>query len=123
MEIKVPEVGESVTEATVVALLKKSGDHVTKGEEIVELETDKVNSVITAPESGILELKVTLEQKVKPTETLPDTVKKVWREAGFTGFFVAWRVRYMLYLTQALFTVDIIERFENKLRGKVKSKE
>jgi 2-oxoglutarate dehydrogenase E2 component (dihydrolipoamide succinyltransferase) len=70
MEIKVPEVGESVTEATVVALLKKSGDHVTKGEEIVELETDKVNSVITAPESGILELKVTLEQKVKPTEVI-----------------------------------------------------
>jgi hypothetical protein len=64
----------------------------------------------------------TMMQKVKPTETLPDTVKKVWREAGFTGFFVAWRVRYMLYLTQALFTVDIIERFENKLRGKVKSK-
>ena len=70
MEIKVPEVGESVTEATVVALLKKSGDHVTKGEEIVELETDKVNSVITAPESGILELKVALEQKVKPTEVI-----------------------------------------------------
>ena len=36
------------------------------------------------------------------------------------GFFVGWRVRYTLYLTQALFTVDIIERFENRLRGKVK---
>ena len=57
----------------------------------------------------------TMMQKVKPTQTLGDTVLEVWREAGIKGFFVGWRVRYMLYLLQALFTVDIIERFENKL--------
>jgi hypothetical protein len=50
-------------------------------------------------------------------------VGEVYQEAGFKGFFVGWRVRYMLYLLQALFTVDIIERFENRLRGKVKKQE
>lgn len=50
-------------------------------------------------------------------------MKEVYLEAGFRGFFVGWRVRYMLYLLQALFTVDIIERFENRLRGIVKHKE
>jgi len=41
----------------------------------------------------------TMMQKVKPTGTLINTVKEVFKEAGFKGFFVAWRVRYMLYLT------------------------
>jgi Mitochondrial carrier protein len=61
----------------------------------------------------------TMMQKVKPTGTLKDTAWEVYQEAGMKGFFVGWRVRYMLYLLQALFTVDIIERFENRLRGKV----
>jgi hypothetical protein len=61
----------------------------------------------------------TMMQKAHPTATLFDTVSSVFIEAGVKGFFVAWRVRYLLYLLQALFTVDIIERFENRLRGKV----
>ena len=60
----------------------------------------------------------TMMQKALPTATLFETVTSVFKEAGIKGFFVGWRVRYMLYLLQALFTVDIIERFENKLRGK-----
>jgi Mitochondrial carrier protein len=61
----------------------------------------------------------TMMQKATPTATLFETVSSVFKEAGFKGFFVGWRVRYTLYLLQALFTVDIIERFENRLRGKV----
>jgi hypothetical protein len=62
----------------------------------------------------------TMMQKVKPTDNLQTTVRSVFREAGIKGFFVGWRVRYLLYLMQALFTVDIIERFENRLRKKQK---
>lgn len=51
-KIIVPELGESVTEATVGNWLKKVGDSVTAGEALVELETDKVNLEITANESG-----------------------------------------------------------------------
>src|SRR3990167_4181268 len=64
VEIKVPPAGESVTEATVAAILKPTGSYVSKDEEILELETDKVNQIVHAPEAGILNLSVDLEQKV-----------------------------------------------------------
>lgn len=51
-KVIVPELGESVTEATVGNWLKKVGDAVSAGEALVELETDKVNLEITANESG-----------------------------------------------------------------------
>ena len=63
-EIKVPEFGESITQAIVVALIKSSGEYVEKGEDIVELETDKVNSVISAPASGVITLSIVLEDQV-----------------------------------------------------------
>ncbi len=53
-QITVPEVGESVTEATVGDWLKHPGDFVKAGDPVVELETDKVNLEITANEDGTL---------------------------------------------------------------------
>jgi 2-oxoglutarate dehydrogenase E2 component (dihydrolipoamide succinyltransferase) len=64
LEIKVPSVGESVTEATISKILKQSGSFVQKNEEILEIETDKVNQVIVAPEPGVLTLHVNVEDKV-----------------------------------------------------------
>jgi 2-oxoglutarate dehydrogenase E2 component (dihydrolipoamide succinyltransferase) len=51
-KVIVPEIGESVVEATVGNWLKNVGDMVSAGEALVELETDKVNLEITANESG-----------------------------------------------------------------------
>lgn len=53
--IVVPELGESITEATVAQWLKKEGDHVEQDEPILELETDKVTLEVNAPASGKLE--------------------------------------------------------------------
>lgn len=53
-EIKVPELAESITEGTIAQWLKKVGEHVEKGEYIVELETDKVNLEVISEESGVL---------------------------------------------------------------------
>ena len=53
-KILVPELGESITEATVSKWLKKVGDSVEVDEAIVELETDKVNLEVPSPISGIL---------------------------------------------------------------------
>lgn len=52
--IKVPSIGESITEVTLSSQFKPSGTFVKEGEEIGELETDKVNQVIYAPSSGTL---------------------------------------------------------------------
>jgi 2-oxoglutarate dehydrogenase E2 component (dihydrolipoamide succinyltransferase) len=53
-EIKVPALGESVTEATVAKWMKKVGDAVAKDEALCELETDKVTLEVNAPAAGTL---------------------------------------------------------------------
>ena len=53
-EILVPDLGESVTEATVAKWFKKEGDAVQQDEQLVELETDKVTLEVNAPASGAL---------------------------------------------------------------------
>ena len=55
MEIKVPQLGESVAEATVAKWFKAVGETVRRDEPIVELETDKVSLEVPAAESGTLE--------------------------------------------------------------------
>jgi len=54
VEIRVPTLGESVTEATIAKWLKKAGDAVKVDEPVVELETDKVTIEVPAPAAGVL---------------------------------------------------------------------
>src|SRR3954447_4632681 len=54
VEVRVPALGESVTEATIGSWLKQEGDVVEAGEPLVELETDKVNVDVAAERSGVL---------------------------------------------------------------------
>ncbi|UYO01170.1 MAG: 2-oxoglutarate dehydrogenase complex dihydrolipoyllysine-residue succinyltransferase [Devosia sp.] len=54
-EIRVPTLGESVTEATIGQWYKKVGDSVAADEPLVELETDKVTIEVPAPAAGVLE--------------------------------------------------------------------
>ncbi len=54
-DIKVPTLGESVTEATVGQWFKKEGEAVARDEPLVELETDKVTIEVPAPSAGKLE--------------------------------------------------------------------
>jgi 2-oxoglutarate dehydrogenase E2 component (dihydrolipoamide succinyltransferase) len=56
MEIKIPEIGESILEALVANWLKEDGARVTKDEIICELETDKVNVELPAEASGTLHI-------------------------------------------------------------------
>lgn len=53
-EIKVPELAESITEGTIAEWLVKKGDHVSKGDPILELETDKVNVEVNADADGVI---------------------------------------------------------------------
>jgi len=60
IEIKVPQLPESVTDATLLAWHKKEGDTVARDENLVDLETDKVVLEVPAPASGTLqEIKIT----------------------------------------------------------------
>ena len=55
IEIKVPTLGESVTEATVAKWFKSAGDQVLADEPLVELETDKVTLEVPSPAAGKIE--------------------------------------------------------------------
>jgi len=54
-EIILPAMGEGITEATITKFLKSIGEKIEENEAIIEIATDKVDSEITAPESGTLE--------------------------------------------------------------------
>ncbi|MCC5832973.1 MAG: 2-oxoglutarate dehydrogenase complex dihydrolipoyllysine-residue succinyltransferase [Chlamydiales bacterium] len=69
-EIKVPAMGESITEAEVGSLLKPSGSAVLGEEEIIELETEKVNQVLYAPFDGTISWNVSEGDTVKIGDVL-----------------------------------------------------
>ncbi len=54
VSVKMPQLGESVTEGTITRWLKNVGDHVTADEPLVEISTDKVDTEIPSPVTGIL---------------------------------------------------------------------
>ena len=54
IDIKVPTLGESVTEATIGRWFKKAGETVAADEPLVELETDKVTQEVPSPAAGVL---------------------------------------------------------------------
>jgi len=54
VSVSMPQLGESVTEGTVTRWLKHEGDHVTADEPLLEVSTDKVDTEIPSPVSGIL---------------------------------------------------------------------
>lgn len=57
--------GESITEATVGTILKPTGSKVALDDEILELETDKVNQVLYSPQAGVVTLTVSTDEIVK----------------------------------------------------------
>jgi 2-oxoglutarate dehydrogenase E2 component (dihydrolipoamide succinyltransferase) len=65
-EIRVPTLGESVTEATIGKWFKKAGDVVAVDEPVVELETDKVTIEVPSPAAGVL-----ADVAVKEGDTVP----------------------------------------------------
>lgn len=66
IEILMPKMGESVTEATIIKWVKNEGDKVKADETIVEIATDKVDSEIPAPSDGVLVKKLCKEGDVIP---------------------------------------------------------
>jgi 2-oxoisovalerate dehydrogenase E2 component (dihydrolipoyl transacylase) len=91
--VRLPQVGESVTEAVIGKWLKKPGDHVEKFDPIVEVVTDKVSMEFPAPEAGTLTRIVYDEGATVPMGTViaemdlddPDAVVEDEREAEGAG--------------------------------------
>jgi pyruvate dehydrogenase E2 component (dihydrolipoamide acetyltransferase) len=66
VEVIMPQMGETVLEGTVNTWHRSAGDQVTEGEPLLEIGTDKVDTEIPAPATGVLS-----EIRVQPGETVP----------------------------------------------------
>lgn len=83
-EIKIPSMGESISEVVIGTLLVRSGDSVKRDQPILELETDKVNQELFAPQAGVVTLSVKQGDIVKvgqvigfiDGEALPEKAKE-----------------------------------------------
>jgi 2-oxoglutarate dehydrogenase E2 component (dihydrolipoamide succinyltransferase) len=99
IEVTVPEMGESVLEATVSHWLKKEGDYVNVGDVLVELETDKVNVEVGAKGAGVLQqIKVPeggdvkvgdvlgmIEEKAEQPKAVAEAKREEIKNAALTG--------------------------------------
>src|ERR1700712_803023 len=66
VSVTMPRLGESVTEGTVTRWLKQEGDQVTADEPLLEVSTDKVDTEVPSPASGILtSIKVAEDETVE----------------------------------------------------------
>ena len=72
-EIKIPEVGESVSEVVIAEWLKKEGDYVEVDEPICEIDSDKASFEIPSEEAGVLKILV----KEGETVAIGDTIAKI----------------------------------------------
>src|SRR5215208_6926951 len=78
VNVVMPQMGESVTEGTVVRWIRKIGDHVDRDEPLFEISTDKVDAEIPSPAAGTL-----AAIHVKEGETVPvDALVAVIAQAG-----------------------------------------
>ena len=112
IEVTVPEMGESILEATVSHWLKKEGEYVNVGDVLVELETDKVNVEVGAKGAGVLQqIKVqeaTLSGEIDTTvsfdeRAIDEIIRKAVRtgqQAGALAFQLVKRLEYGLKLVK-----------------------
>ena len=67
--VVIPQVGQSIAEATIVKWFKNVGDQIEKGEPLVEIGTDKINTEIPSPESGTIHKLLVPEGETVPILT------------------------------------------------------
>lgn len=70
IEIRLPQWGMGMQEGTVVRWLKSEGDSVTKGEDVVEVESAKVSEMVQAPADGRLVRQVAAEGETVPVQAV-----------------------------------------------------
>jgi 2-oxoglutarate dehydrogenase E2 component (dihydrolipoamide succinyltransferase) len=63
-EVKIPEIGESITSGILTTWLKEEGEAVSEGDDLFELETDKASLAIPSPSSGVLHIQVEADTEV-----------------------------------------------------------
>src|SRR5690349_15089238 len=82
MDIKIPTVGESVSEVTIGKWQKNDGDHVEADEVLVEIESDKASFELNAEEAGVLHIQAKEGSTVAVGDTIASIDTSARQEAG-----------------------------------------
>jgi 2-oxoglutarate dehydrogenase E2 component (dihydrolipoamide succinyltransferase) len=82
VELKIPVIGESVTEVTLSSWLKKDGDYVNEGEAVCEIESDKASMELPAPSAGVLKIMATAGSELKIGEKIGELDTSAAKPAG-----------------------------------------
>lgn len=77
VDIIMPQMGESVAEGTIVHWLVKEGDRIQKDQPVVEISTDKIDTEVPSPTSGILKSIIHKEDETVPVKTVIATLEEV----------------------------------------------
>ena len=85
VSVTMPQLGESVTEGTVTRWLKKEGEHVTADEPLLEVSTDKVDTEIPSPATGVLRGIVVDEDETVAVGAELAVIEDAGAEAGGRG--------------------------------------
>lgn len=88
IEVKVPVLAESVAEANLLSWHKRVGDFVKRGDNLIDIETDKVTLEVAAPNNGVLiEILKHDGEDVQSDEIIAiiDTEKKIISRRNYTG--------------------------------------
>jgi 2-oxoglutarate dehydrogenase E2 component (dihydrolipoamide succinyltransferase) len=82
VELKIPVIGESVTEVTLSSWLKKDGEYVNEGEAVCEIESDKASMELPAPSSGVLKILAQAGSELKIGEKIGELDTAAAKPAG-----------------------------------------
>ena len=83
LKVELPKMGESVAEATITTWLKSVGDQIEEDEPIVEIATDKVDSEVPSPCSGVL--KEALDWIDTDKQYAIDKIEKAYKNEMISG--------------------------------------
>ena len=70
VDVIMPQMGESIAEGTLTKWLKQIGESIERDEDLFEISTDKVDTVVPAPASGVLEQILVKEGETVPISTI-----------------------------------------------------
>lgn len=75
MKVVMPQIGMTMQEGTIVNWMKAEGEHIEKGEPMVEIETEKMSNVIEAPASGTFKPLVDVDEIVPCGDEIAEIVE------------------------------------------------
>ena len=106
-EVKVPTLGESVSEATIGQWLKQPGEAVALDEPIVSLETDKVAIDVGAPAAGVLSAQLAAVGDTVVVGAVIATIAGTLVGA-LSGFYRGWTDAILMRLTDVMLSIPTL---------------